>query len=160
MSRLNNKYGKQSKKVKFSKKNFDFFSIRTFGTDNITPTIPTLMPIIRRENTVLQLANMVGVTRVGRGAISQILHSPKEGDLTGQESCTAVPKSLPNPPRTGSKTERHGVQKEEDESLPLFSFTLRRGRCSCGGSADLSALCKCAVLLRNIRILIENLLFK
>ena len=59
-----------------------------------------------------------------------------------------------------SKTERHGVQKEEDESLPLFSFTLRRGRCSCGGSADLSALCKCAVLLRNIRILIENLLFK
>ena len=113
MSRLNNKYGKQSKKVKFSKKNFEFFSIRTFGTDNITPTIPTLMPIIRRENTVLQLANMVGVTRVGRGAISQILHSPKEGDLTGQEWCTAVPKSLPNPPRTGSKTERHGVRKRE-----------------------------------------------
>ena len=48
------------------------------------------------------------------------------------------------------------VRKEEDESLPLFSFTLRRGRCSCGGSADLSALCKCAVLLRNIRILIEK----
>ena len=35
--------------------------------------------------------------------------------------------------------------------LPLlFSFTLRRGRCSCGGSADLSALCKCAVLLATL----------
>ena len=26
-----------------------------------------------------------------------------------------------------SKTERHGVQKEEDESLPLFSFTFAGG---------------------------------
>ena len=41
-----------------------FFSTR--AKDNTTPTIPTLMPIIRRKNTVLQLFNMVGVTRVGR----------------------------------------------------------------------------------------------
>ena len=54
---------------------------------------------------------MGGVTRVGRGAISQTLLLPKEGGLTGQEWCAAVPKSLLNPPRTGSKTERHGVQK-------------------------------------------------
>ena len=54
---------------------------------------------------------MGGVARIDKGAISQILLLPKEGDLTGQEWCTAVPKSLLNPPRTGSKTERHGVQK-------------------------------------------------
>ena len=66
---------------------------------------------------------MGGVTRVGRGAISQILLLPKEGDLTGQEWCTAVPKSLPNTPRTGSKTERHGVQKTLVEQL-LRGFLL------------------------------------
>ena len=86
-----------------------FFSTR--AKDKTTPTIPTLMPIIRRRNTTLQLSNMGGVTRVGRGAILQILLWGGEGDLTGQEWCTAVPKSLLNPPRTGSKTERHGVLK-------------------------------------------------
>ena len=66
---------------------------------------------------------MGGVTRVGRGAISQISLLPKEGDLTGQEWCTAVPKSLLNPPRTGSKTERHGVQKTLVERI-LRGFLL------------------------------------
>ena len=59
-----------------------------------------------------------------------------------------------------SKIERQGVRKEGEVLPLLFSFTLRRGRCSCGGSADSSSLYKCAVLLRNIRILIENILFK
>ena len=64
---------------------------------------------------------MGGVTRVGRGAILQILLWGGEGDLTGQEWCTAVPKSLLNPPRTGSKTERHGVlEKFERTSLFLY----------------------------------------
>ena len=56
-----------------------FFSTR--AKDKTTPTIPTLMPIIRRKNTVLQLFNMVGVTRVGRGAILQILLSPFKGEF-------------------------------------------------------------------------------
>ena len=64
---------------------------------------------------------MGGVTRVGRGVIPQILLWGEKGDLTGQEWCTAVPKSLLNPPRTGSKTERHGVRKEgEDKTSPFF----------------------------------------
>ena len=64
---------------------------------------------------------MGGITRVGRGAILQILLWGEKGDLTGQEWCTAVPKSLLNPPRTGSKTERHGVRKEgEDKTSPFF----------------------------------------
>ena len=83
-----------------------------------------------------------------------------EWEFLDRELCISTPKFLPNPPKKSSKIGRHGVRKEEDESLPLFSFTLRRARCSCGGSVDLSSLCKCAVLLRNIRILIENLLFK
>ena len=82
---------------------------------------------------------MGGVTRVGRGAISQILLLPKEGDLTGQEWCTAVPKSLLNPPRMGSKTERHGVQGEKREFLSFF-VPIRRDRCSCGGVAELSVV--------------------
>ena len=56
-----------------------FFSTR--AKDKTTPTIPTLMPIIRRENTVLQLANMGGVTRLGGGAISQTLLSPFKGEF-------------------------------------------------------------------------------
>ena len=55
-----------------------FFSTR--AKDKTTPTIPTLMPIIRRRNTTLQLSNMGGVTRVGRGVISQILLLPFKGE--------------------------------------------------------------------------------
>ena len=66
---------------------------------------------------------MGGVTRVGRGAILQILLWGEKGDLTGREWCTAVPKSLLNPPRTGSKTERHGVQKTLVEAI-LRGFLL------------------------------------
>ena len=66
---------------------------------------------------------MGGVTRVGRGAILQILLWGGEGDLTGQEWCTAVPKSLPNPPRKSSKTERHGVLKTLVEAI-LRGFLL------------------------------------
>ena len=61
----------------YCKKNL--FSTRV--KDKTTPTIPTLMPIIRRRNTTLQLSNMGGVTRVGRGAILQILLSPFKGEF-------------------------------------------------------------------------------
>ena len=81
MSRLNNKYGKGSKKDKSSKDLLqkNLFSTRAKG--KTTPTIPTLMPIIRRRNTTLQLSNMGGVTRVGRGVILQILLSPFKGEF-------------------------------------------------------------------------------
>ena len=61
-----------------------------------------------------------------------------EWEFLDRELCILTPKFLPNPPRKSSKTERHGVRKEEDESLPLFSFTLRRGRSVGGGVAELS----------------------
>ena len=59
-------------------------------------------------------------------------------EFLDRELCILTPKFLPNLPRKSSKTERHGVRKEEDESLPLFSFTLRRGRSVGGGVAELS----------------------
>ena len=43
---------------------------------------------------------------------------------------------------TRSKIGQHRVRKEEDESLPLFSFTLRRGRSVGGGVAELGLLVK------------------
>ena len=122
MSRLNNKYGKGSKKGKSSRDLLQKNLFSTRAKDKTTPTIPTLMPIIRRRNTTLQLSNMGGVTRVGRGAILQILLWGGEGDLTGQEWCTAVPKSLLNPPRTGSKTDRHGVLEKFFRTSLFFVF--------------------------------------
>ena len=60
------------------------------------------------------------------------------------------------------------VQGEKFERTSLFLCLLgyvpfdtqSRGRCFGGASADFSSLYKCAVLLRNIRILIENHLYK
>ena len=62
----------------------NYFTKNLFSTrikDKTSPTIPTLMPIIRRRNTTLQLSNMGGVTRVGRGAILQILLWGGEGEF-------------------------------------------------------------------------------
>ena len=81
MSRLNNKYGKGSKKGKSSRDLLQKNLFSTRAKDKTTPTIPTIMPIIRRRNTTLQLSNMGGVTRVGRGAILQILLSPFKGEF-------------------------------------------------------------------------------
>ena len=74
----------------------------------------------------------------------------------GQERCRAMPKDDLSPAKTRSKIGHHRVRKKGEDKTSPFSFTLRRGRCFGGASADFSSLYKCAVLLRNIRILIEK----
>ncbi len=46
-----------------------------------------------------------------------------EWEFLDRELCISTPKSLLNPPRTGSKTERHGVQKTLVERI-LRGFLL------------------------------------
>ena len=48
-----------------------------------------------------------------------------EWEFLDRELCISTPKFLPNPPRMGSKTERHGVQKRGKlKNFPRFYFLI------------------------------------
>lgn len=43
-----------------------------------------------------------------------------EWEFLDRELCISTPKSLPNPPRKSSKTERHGVRRRSSKGLLFF----------------------------------------